>query len=534
MRLFRNLLFIFVAAVLVASSFHAQSAPATESPLDVLIAGGTVVDGSGGRPRKADVGIRGERIVFVGNAKKARITAARTIDASGLVVAPGFIDPHTHALEYLSTEARKSNVNYLMQGVTTVITGNDGGGPVNTGEILARFDKQGVGTNVALLVGHGAVRRAVLGPDDVQPSAEQLEQMKALVRKALLSGAFGLSSGLFYVPGNFSKTEEVIELARVAAELGGYYDTHLRDESSYSIGFLAAVEEALRIGREAKIRVNISHIKALGPDVWGQSAQAVRLIRQARKQGVQVTADQYPYAASGSSLTASLLPPWAQAGTREGQLARLKDTSLREKLISDMETNLRRRGGADSLLFRAARSPYAGKTLAAVAKERGKPPVETAIELIIESLEGRLAGGLSVASFNMNEKDIVHFMKQDFVLTGSDGSAGHPRLFGTYSKKLREYVYGKKVISLQRFVQASSAQVAEVARIRERGHLQNDFFADVIVFDPKTVSDRSTFEQPEELAVGMKYVFVNGRLAIEGDKYTGALAGQALRAQSAK
>jgi N-acyl-D-aspartate/D-glutamate deacylase len=320
----------------------------------------------------------------------------------------------------------------------------------------------------------------------------------------------------------------------VAAELGGYYDTHLRDESSYSIGFLAAVEEALRIGREAKIRVNISHIKALGPDVWGQSAQAVRLIRQARKQGVQVTADQYPYAASGSSLTASLLPPWAQAGTREGQLARLKDTSLREKLISDMETNLRRRGGADSLLFRAARSPYAGKTLAAVAKERGKPPVETAIELIIESLEGRLAGGLSVASFNMNEKDIVHFMKQDFVLTGSDGSAGHPRLFGTYSKKLREYVYGKKVISLQRFVQASSAQVAEVARIRERGHLQNDFFADVIVFDPKTVSDRSTFEQPEELAVGMKYVFVNGRLAIEGDKYTGALAGQALRAQSAK
>ena len=516
---FSNLLSIFLLAAASA---------AAQTQVDILIAGGTVVDGSGGKERKADVGVRGDRIVFIGDAAKSKVTAARTIDATGLVVTPGFVDPHTHTAEYLGREDRKSNVNFLMQGVTTVITGNDGGGTVRTGETLSLWERQGIGTNAVLLVGHGAIRREVLGNGDVQPTPEQLEAMKAHVRRAMQEGAFGLSSGLFYVPGKFSKTEEVIALARVAGELGGIYDTHQRDESSYDIGVIASIQEAIRIAREGNVPLNISHIKMLGPEVWGKSDEAIRIIQRARKEGVKITADQYPYTASGSGLTASLLPGWAQEGRREQQLERLKDMGVRAKLVAEMEANMKRRGGADSFLLTSSNSPYLGKRLGEIAKQRGKSPVETAIDLIVESFEGR-GGGLSVASFNMNDNDIERLMKEDFVMTGSDGSAGHPRLYGTYPRKLRMYVYGKKVISLARFVQASSAQVAEAFRIPERGQLKEGWFADITVFDPATIADRSTYEKPEELAVGVKYVVVNGKLAIEDGKHTGALSGKPLR-----
>lgn len=517
-------LFGVLAAFLLAAPVFAQA-----QHVDLLLVGGTVVDGSGGRPRKLDVGIRGDRIVFVGKAAKTKLQAERTIDAKGLIITPGFVDPHAHMMDYLNNPERSSGVNYLMQGVTTVITGNDGGGPSRIAETLDRWQKAGIGVNAALLVGHGSVRREVLGPGDVQPTAEQLAQMKAIIKRAMDEGALGMSSGLFYVPGNFSKTEEVIELARVAGAGGGIYDTHQRDESSYSIGVLASIEEALRIGREARVHVNISHIKMLGPEVWSKSKDAIRLIRRARAGGVRVTADQYPYTASGSGLTSSLLPPWAQAGPREDQLARLKDPAQRARLTEDMTKNLARRGGPESLLLTSARSPYLGKTLGAIAKERNKPPVDTAIELIVENYEGRTPGGLSVASFNMNEQDIVRLMKQDFVMTGSDGSGGHPRLYGTYPKKLREYVYTKKVISLQRFVQASSAQVAQTFGIAQRGLIREGYYADIAVFDPASIAPRSTYEQPELLAVGMKCVVVNGKLAVDNGEYTKEMAGRTLK-----
>lgn len=517
--------------LLLASFLLLAFTASAQTQVDILISGGTVVDGSGGKPRKADIGIRGDRIAFVGNALRAKVQAARTIDATGLMVTPGYIDPHTHTGEYLSRPERNSNLNYLMQGVTTVITGNDGGGTTRTGEQLALWEKQGLGTNAALLVGHGSVRREVLGPGDVQPTADQLEAMGGLVRRSMQEGALGLSSGLFYVPGQFSKTEEVIALAGVAGEMGGIYDTHQRDESDYSIGVIASIEEAIRIAREGRVPLNISHIKMLGPGVWGKSKEAIRIIQQARKQGVKITCDQYPYTASGSGLTASLLPPWAQAGRREEQLARLQDMSIRAKLVQEMAANLKRRGGPESLLLTSS-GPNLGKTLAAIAKERSKPAVETAIEVIVESFQGR-GGGLSVASFNMNDRDIERLMKQDFVMTGSDGSGGHPRLYGTYPRKLREYVYNNKVISLPRFVQASSAQVAAAFHIPERGQLREGWFADITVFDPATIADRSTYEKPEELAVGVKYVVVNGKLAIDHGKYTGALAGKALRRSGA-
>ncbi|HXG85568.1 MAG TPA: amidohydrolase family protein, partial [Pyrinomonadaceae bacterium] len=262
-------------------------------------------------PVKTDIGIRGERIVFVGKSAGKNIVAARTLDAAGMIIVPGFIDPHTHALEDLSNPKLNGSENYLMQGVTTVITGNDGGGPFLVAETLEKWTRQGIGVNAGLLVGHGTVRGEVMGAGDAEPSGDQLAQMKNLTAQAMNEGAYGMSTGLFYAPGSFSKTEEVIELAKTVAERGGVYDTHLRDEGSYSIGLLGSVRETIRIGRIATIPVHISHVKALGTEVWGQSRQVVRLIRQARAKGVKVTANQYPYTASGTNIIAALIPRWA-------------------------------------------------------------------------------------------------------------------------------------------------------------------------------------------------------------------------------
>src|ERR1700686_1344737 len=496
-----------------------------EQQLDLLILHGKLVDGSGQKPRTADVGIRGDRIVFVGDARKANATAARTVDATGLVVAPGFIDPHTHTLGDLSDPNRKSNEAYLMQGVTTVVTGNDGGSVLNIGQTLRKWDEQGIGTNAILLAGHGTIRGRVLGQTDAQPNATQLEEMKQLVARAMDEGAFGLSTGLYYAPGSYAKTEEVIELAKVATAKGGIYDTHMRDESSYSIGLLGSIKETIRIGREAKIPVHISHTKALGPEVWGQSKQAIDLIKKARAEGIEASACQYPYTASGTSLQASLIPRWAEVGGRAELLKRIDDPQARPRLLTEMEVNLKRRGGADSLLVTDARdAQLVGKKLSEIANARNKSPVEAALELI-------KSGNIGVASFNMNEKDIERFMKQSFMMTCSDGSTGHPRKYGTFPRKLREYVYQRKLISLPFVVRNSSGLTPETFRNPERGLIREGYFADVIVFDEKTVADRATYEQPELFSVGMKYVIVNAKLAVENGACTGALAGRALRKQ---
>ena len=491
--------------------------------VDLLILHGKLVDGSGKKARTADVGISGDRIVFVGNAAKASINATRTIDATGLVIAPGFIDPHTHTLSDLTNDQTKSNQAYLMQGVTTVITGNDGSSVLNVGDLLKKWSDQGIGTNAILLAGFGTIRGKVLGSTDAQPNAAQLEEMKQYVARAMDEGAFGLSTGLYYAPQSYAKTEEVIELAKVAATKGGIYDTHMRDENSYSIGLLGAIRETIRIGREAHIPVHISHIKALGPEVWGQSKQAIELIKKARAERIDATACQYPYDASGSSLQASLVPRWAEVGGRNELVKRLNDTQIRTRLLAEMQDNLKRRGGAESLLVTDARDRnLIGKRLSEIATSMKLSPVEAAVELL-------KSDPIGVASFNMSEKDIERFMKQKFIFTCSDGSTGHPRKFGTFPKKLRQYVYLQKLISLEFAVRNSSAATAEWFRIPERGLVREGYFADVIVFDPKTVSDRSTYEQPELPAVGMKFVIVNGKIAVENETFTGVLSGRALR-----
>lgn len=494
-----------------------------EPRLELLIRGGKLIDGRGGMPVVADVGIRGDRIVFVGDAERERQTAKRTIDATGLTVAPGFIDPHTHAAEDLGTPSGRGNLNYLRQGVTTVVTGNDGSGPLPIGATLTRWQDQGIGTNAILYIGHGSIRQRVMGMSDAAPTAEQLERMKALVAEGMKEGAFGLSTGLYYAPGSYAQTAEVVELARVVAAAGGVYDTHMRDESSYNIGVLESIRESIAIGRQAGLPVQISHIKMLGVDVWGKSGEAIRIIEEARREGIAVTANQYPYTASGTSLTAALVPRWAEVGGAAELLKRIDDPALRPRLIAEMEVNLKRRGGAGSLLITRTRNQaLVGKRLDAIARERGTDAIATALEIIRE-------GGAGVASFNMNEKDIENFMKQPWVVTGSDGSSGHPRKYGTYPRKISDYVLKRGVVSLARMVESSSSQVAAALRIPERGQVSPGWYADVIVFDEKTIAEKATYEQPETLATGMRYVVVNGRLVIDNGQSTGVLAGRALR-----
>ena len=491
--------------------------------VDLLLKGGKVVDGSGGKPRLLDVGISGDRVVFIGKAAKGGVRGKRVIDVTGLVVAPGFIDPHTHTLEDLSDPVRKGVENYLMQGVTTVFTGNDGGGPVRVAETLGLWSKQGIGANAALLVGHGTVREQVMKSSQSEPSPEQLREMKLLVARAMDEGAFGISTGLYYIPGSYAKTEEVIELSKVVAARGGIYDTHMRDEDSYSIGLLGSIRETIRIGREAGIPVHISHIKALGREVWGKSGEAIRIIKEARAGGVNVTANQYPYTASGTSIAAALIPRSADYGEGEQFFKNIEDPATRARLVAEVETNMKRRGGAESLLITAAHDGrLVGKTLAEAARERGVPPAEAALQILKE-------GGDALASFNMSEADVDNFMRQDFVSTGSDGSVGHPRKYGTFPRKLREYVYRRRLISLPFAIRSGSALTAESLHLPERGLLRAGYFADVIVFDEKTVADRATYERPRTLAVGMRYVIVNGKISVEDGRYNGSLNGRPLR-----
>jgi N-acyl-D-amino-acid deacylase len=501
----------------------------TQDSVDVLIRGGTLHDGSGRTAQRADVGMRGDRIAFVGDAARAGLKSGRIIDATGLIVAPGFIDPHTHSFEGLLnlSQTQRQNVGALMQGVTTVVTGADGRGPLDVARVMSEAEKLGIGTNTYALAGFGTARNRVMGSSSAKATPAQLDSMKSLIANAMQEGAFGVGSGLFYAPQSYSTTEEVIAVLKGATPFGGVYDTHQRDESSYSIGLLNSVREAIRIGRETGLTTNLGHVKALGVDVWGKADSVLMLMREARAGGHMVVADQYPWTASGTGLTSALLPRWAEAGGRDSLLLRLADPGTKQRILTEMRDNLRRRGGDSTLLLTggggAGARQHVGKTLKQVAAEKGMGAVETAVDLI------QTVGSMSVASFNMNERDIETFMKDPYVMTSSDGSGGHPRLYGTYPRKIRRYVLDKPVITMQRMINSSSGQVAEVYRIPERGLIKQGFFADVIVFDPRTIREEATYVEPEKLSTGMRWVFVNGRAAVENGVPTGALAGKGLR-----
>jgi N-acyl-D-amino-acid deacylase len=506
-----------VALVALVAGFSLGAAPAREQ-VDLIVRGGTVYTGSDA-PFVGDVAISGDRIRAVG--PHVPFTARRVIDAAGMIVAPGFIDPHTHVGGMLASDDAKTRLvlPFLMQGVTTAFINNDGGGSLDLKSTLTSARTKPVGINYAAYVGFGSVREKVIGEGRGAPTAAELVAMQGIVAKAMCEGALGISTGLFYAPQSFSTTEEVIAVTRAAARAGGIYDTHMRDESSYTVGLKAAVDEVLRIGREAHIPVHISHIKALGVDVQGQAPLIIAKVDAARRAGQKVTANQYPWSASGTSLVASLVPLWAQDGGRAALLKRFDDPSLAHRLHADMAENLRKRGGADKLLI--TEGPEKGRTLAQVAKRSGADPVDAAIATI------RIADPATV-SFNMGEADIAAFMRQPWVMTGSDASTGHPRVYGSFARKYAVYVKQKHVITLRQFIERSSTLAADTFGLGGRGHLHPGAFADLVVFDPKTYAARATYERPAVLATGVQTVLVNGRIAVDKGEPTGTAAGRAL------
>jgi N-acyl-D-aspartate/D-glutamate deacylase len=512
-----------VAAALLFPASHAET-------FDVLIRGGTIVDGSGGAPYVADVGVRGDRIAFVGDAGKEGHSGTRVLEARSLVVAPGFIDPHTHAYRDLLRPKGNANLPYLLQGVTTVVIGNDGivletDGPDmdRIGATLGRLESLGLGTNVAMLVGHNAVRHRVMGSVDRAPTAQELDAMKQLVDQGMREGALGLSTGLVYTPGVFAKTDEVVELAKVAAARGGIYDTHMRDEGNFRTGLIASVKETLAIGEAAKIPVHISHIKALGVDVWGKSSEIVAMVKAARAGGMDVTASQYPYTASATHIVPGLLPGWARDGGPQEMLKRLRDPETRKRIAADIDKSLQQRNGPAAQTINGGKPAYAGKTIEAIARELGVPPAEAVMRIVED-------GGAGIISFNMSERDLEAFMGEDFIVAGSDGGAGHPRRAGTFARRVGEYVSKRHTMTLPFAVRQATARTAEILHMPDRGSIKAGQFADVVVFDAKTYADRATFEQPDLPPVGVKWVMVNGRVAVEDGRYVeGVLAGRGLR-----
>ncbi len=511
-------------------------AAAQEPATDIVIRGGTIYPGNAA-PFRGDVAIRADRIVYVG--PKAPGRAKKVIDATGLIVAPGFIDPHTHADAALASNdpAARLVLPFLMQGVTTAFTGVDGYGDADvarafgrtiadeaSGGVSSAKPERETGINFASYVGFGDVRRRVIGEADRAPTVRELTQMASLVTDAMCQGALGLSTGLFYAPQSFAKSGEVVTLARAAAAKGGIYDTHLRDESSYTIGLHGAIEEALRIGREANIPVHIAHIKALGVDVHGQAPAIIAMIEAAQRAGQVVHADQYAWSASHTSLSAALIPRRAQDGGRDAMLKRFDDGPSMESMRSEIAENLRRRGGAASLLITSGPADAQGKTLEAVAKEQGVDPVVAAIAILKQS-EAR------VASFNQNENDIAAFMLRPWVVTSSDATLGHPRYYGSFARKYATYVKDQKVMSLQAFIDQSTATAAAMFSLEGRGQLKVGAFADVIAFEPKTFASRADYANPFLLATGMRTVVVNGKVAIDNGAPTGVAAGRPLPRQ---
>ena len=547
---YRNLaVIILVLSLLVLPSAFAQAPPTTA---DILFIHARVLDGTGNPWFLGDVAVKGDRIVFVGDAQRANVMARRTIDVHGLYLAPGFIDLHTHTAAGLSDPKRKENLSYIMQGVTTVATGNDGNSPWPIQQTLEKWEKDGIGTNVALYVGFGTVRRQVIKsapgagqpppggenpPAQTSPSSEnraptpqEVEQERALIRQGMREGAIGISTGLFYVPQSFSKTDEVIAVAQAAAELGGIYDSHLRDEDSYNIGVRQAVAEAIEIGRRNHMPIMISHIKCLGREAWGCSKDVVAAVDRARAEGINVVANQYPYEASGTALEAAVMPNWAMEGGRDKFLTRLTDPAQRQKMLAEIPALISKRGGPETLVLvgYTADASLRGKSLQEIATMWNLPPNETVLRILEK-------GGTSVVSHNMTESDIAEFMRQEWTATGSDGdlalpgSLVHPRGFGTFAFKIQKYVNGDHVITLPFAVRAATSLPAQIAGFADRGLIRAGHFADLIVFDPAKVMSPATYTNPSVYAQGMIDVMVNGQFAVENGQPTHALAGRALR-----
>lgn len=527
---------------------------------DVIIKGGMVYDGTGRAPRRVDVAIKDDHIVAIGNLRTAR--ARSVVDARGLAVAPGFINMLSWSTESLIVDGRSQGE--VRQGVTTQIMGEGWSmGPLNDrlkkqmvaeqddikfdiewttlAEYLRYLEKRGVSQNVASFVGATTIRQYVLGEGDVQPTPAQLQEMRELVRQSMEEGALGVGSSLIYAPAFYAKTEELIELCKVAARYKGKYISHLRSEGNE---WVEAVEELIRISREAGLPAEIYHIKAAGRQNWNKVDQVLALVNSARRSGLKITADMYMYPAGATGLNSSL-PPWTMDGGYEALFKRLEDPSMRQKMAAETRTpsdkweNLYLAAGSpDRILLVGFKSeklkPLTGKTLAEVAKMRGKDPIETIMDLILED-----RSRVGTVYFLMSEENLKKELRQPWVSLGSDGasmapegvflkSSTHPRSYGNFARLLGKYVREEKVISLTEAVRRLTGLPATNLGLDRRGFLRTGMFADVVIFDPAKIADTATFENPHQYAVGVKHVFVNGVQVLKDGEHTGAKPGRAL------
>jgi len=528
---------------------------------DILIRNGRIIDGTGSPWYSGDVGIKDGRIAAIGNLMEAK--SDRSIDAKGMVIAPGFIDMLGQSELTILVDPRLPSK--IFQGITTEITGEGGSAaPLNDAiiqadrvgyehlkitpdwktfrEFFARLEKQGMGINLASYVGATQVRRMLLGDDDKQPTAEQLEKMKALVRQAMEEGAVGVSTSLEYPPAPYAKTEELIALAAEAARYGGIYATHMRSEGD---AILPALDEAIRIGREAKIPVEIWHIKVAGKRNFGRMPEVVARIEKARAEGIDITADTYAYTAWFNGLSA-FVPPWAHDGGDAKMIERLKDPAMRDKIRKEMKTASNdwdnewdEIPGPEAILLGSvhnpALQPLQGKTIAQIAQLWKKDPIDTIFDLLIQ--DDAFSG---VAVFGMSEPDVSLALIQPWVSVNNDSSGTspegllgqekpHPRAYGTFPRILRKYVREEKKLRLEEAIRKFSALPAQRMRLADRGVLKTGMWADVVVFDPQTIRDVATFENPNQLSDGMRFVLVNGIAVIDEGKATGKLPGKVLR-----
>jgi N-acyl-D-aspartate/D-glutamate deacylase len=503
--------------------------PAIEA--DVVIRNATFYDGTGKPGVKGDLAIKGDRIVGVGAFSVAN--KPTEVDGKGLVVAPGFIDLHTHSDDALTQPTTRANRCYLVQGVTTVVTGNCGFGPTDVAAYYAKLEKGGVGSNVLHQIPHGSVRDKVMGNTNRPPTAEELKKLEDLVDQNMKDGTWGISTGLIYTPGVYSKTDELIALAKVVAKHHGFYASHIRDEGT---GVLAALDEALTIGREAKLPVHISHLKANGPKTWGKSADEIALIEKARKDGQVVTADQYPYTASSTSLAAIVIPPKYREGSAKDFQARLDDPDLGPQVRAGIEERIGGKEGAKSLriAYFKANPAWNGKDVAALAEQEKKSFLDIVLEI-------ERKGGAQVVHFSMDDEDVRLIMKQPWVATASDGSSmvpgdsmPHPRSYGCFARKIGRYAVTDKLIPLEHAIRSASGLPADILHLPERGYLKKGYYADVVVFDPETFRDTATFDKPHQYAAGVRWLFVNGKMVIENGKFQDTLAGKVLRHEEKK
>jgi N-acyl-D-amino-acid deacylase len=534
---------------------------ALSAAFDIVITNGQIIDGTGSPWYSGDIGIRAGRIAAIGNLNAAPRT--RTIDAHGLVVAPGFIDMLGQSELTVLVDPRLPSKIY--QGITTEITGEgESIAPLNDAilhtdhgafdqlhvradwrsfrQYFARLEKQGIGINVADYVGATRIRRMVLGDDDVQPKPRQLAQMKELVRQAMLDGAVGVSSSLEYPPAPYAKTEELIALAAEASRFGGIYATHMRSEST---AILQSIDEVIRIAREAHIPVEIWHLKVAGKPSWGHMPEVVAKIDSARAQGIDIAADTYAYTAWGNGLSA-FIPPWAHNGGKAKLLERLKEPGARASIRKDMltpsddwENEWQQISGPESVLIASVQNPkllpLQGKTLAEVAKLWNEDPMDTIFDFLIQD-----DASTGIAAFGMSEPDVVLALQQPWVSFDNDSSGvspegilgqehSHPRAYGTFPRILRKYVREEHKLTLEDAIRKSSSLPAERLRLEGRGLLRTGMWADVVIFDPATVRDLATFDNPNQLSQGMDYVLVNGVPVIDEGKMTGARPGKVLR-----